>query len=145
MVAGLSRFKEPLFCLLAANALVAKIRESAGSRVLGIFKKFICLFPFLSRKRRESFFFRQTLGDRQSYKSRAAVVRIPNTCHFLRLLESQTKENGAIDGRQSRTGNRRRRRGIRLCTCVSRLRKKQGLSPMYAVLTWSSLWYGDTM
>src|SRR5215831_9411874 len=71
MVAGLSSSIEPLFCLFAANALVANSRASAGSSVLEIFEKFTCSFPFLSRVHRESFSFRQTLGGRQSYEPRA--------------------------------------------------------------------------
>src|SRR5215831_17393619 len=124
MVAGLSSSIEPLFCLFAANALVANSRASAGSTVLEIFEKFTCLFPFLSRMRRESFSFRQTLGGRQSYKSRAAVVVIPCACHFLHGAESHPDENGAIDGRQSRIGNRRRRRIGKTCyPVVSRCRR----------------------
>src|SRR5215469_16342739 len=126
MVAGLSSAIEPLFCLFAANALVANSRASAGSTVLEIFEKFNCLFPFLSRMRRESFSFRQTLGGRQSYKSRSAVVVNPYARHFLHEAESHPDENGAIDGRQSRIGNRRRRGIGKICyPVVSRCRRNR--------------------
>jgi hypothetical protein len=65
--------------------------------VLEICEKFIRLFPFLSRKPRESFSFRQTFGSMQSYKSRAAVVVTPCACHFLQVTESpEGKHLGTI-------------------------------------------------
>src|SRR5208337_3584430 len=101
MVAGVSRSSAPLFPLFAANALVASSSASPGSRVLEIFETFIFVFPFLSRKRRESFSSGKTLRDRQSYKRLAPRTGSFSTrATFRKVRNPIANKNGAADERQ---------------------------------------------